>query len=91
MSLPAMECPICQRVWTPTPFDDCVLPGCGCFGTELDRDTPCEGCGITHAWNCPKLPGRAERVAATTNPKLAEIWPDGRVVYRGSVSQDPEK
>lgn len=62
MNLPEMECPICERVWTPTMFDDCCLPACGCFGTELDRNTPCEPCGISHAWNCPKLGNHARRV-----------------------------
>lgn len=95
MSLPEMQCPLCDRIWTPTILDDCLLPGCGCYGTELDRDTPCEKCGIAHAWNCPKLAGNRERVAHTADPKLVELWHDdegNRIgeVHRGRVSQLPE-
>ena len=79
MPLPEMECPICGRVWTPTMFDDCLLPACGCFGSELDRQTPCEPCGLAHAWNCPKRPGAPEH---PETPKFIELWPDGSVVQR---------
>lgn len=80
-----LECPICGRVWTPSLFDDYMLPACGCYGATPTRDTPCEGCGISHAWNCPKIPGREERVAKTTTPKLYEVWEDGTEVVRGTV------
>lgn len=85
-----MECPLCERVWTPSMFDDYMLPACGCFGDEPSRNTPCEPCGISHAWNCPKVPGRDERVAKTTTPQLIEFGPHG-TVHRGTISQNPEK
>lgn len=86
MSLPEMECTICHRVWTPTMFDDCFLPVCHCFGTEFDRDTPCNSCGLSHAWACPKIEGNA----ANPNPKVMEILPDGSTVHRGRLSQESE-
>lgn len=47
------ECPVCERVWMPTPFDDYFLPSCGCYGTSHDqRKIPCEACGLPHAWKC---------------------------------------
>lgn len=84
-----MQCPICERVWTPTMFDDCCLPLCGCFGTVMDRDTPCEPCGISHAWNCPKAPGYAERRGATSEPQLIEFGSPLGAVHKGVISQDP--
>ncbi len=65
-------------------FDDCCLPACGCFGDELDRNTPCEPCGISHAWNCPKIAGHEKRTAQTTEPKLIEMSPLGEV-HKGTV------
>ena len=87
MSLPEMQCPICTRVWTPTMFDDCLLPACGCFGTELDRATPCNSCGLSHAWTCSEIAGNENR---KTNPKVVEILSDGATVHRGRLSQVPE-
>lgn len=47
------ECPICHRVWTPTMFDDYMLPACGHFGDDSDvRNVPCDSCGTSHAWKC---------------------------------------
>jgi len=89
MALPEMECPICQRVWTPTMFDDYCLPACGCFGDEPSRNTPCEPCGISHAWNCPQVPGHAERTKHTTEPQFIEVGPLG-VVHKGTVKGAPE-
>jgi hypothetical protein len=79
-----LQCPICQRVWVPSMFDDYCLPACGCYGEEATRDTPCEPCGISHAWNCPNLPGRQE-LPTTREPQFIEVWPDGTKVLRGKV------
>ena len=76
-----IDCPICHRVWTPTMHDDCMLPACGCYGDKLDRDTPCESCGMSHAWQCkdrPDGPMKAE-------PNLIEITPDGTEILRGKT------
>lgn len=46
-------CPICGRVWTVTPLDDCLMPSCGCFGSDTSADNParpCESCGIAHVY-----------------------------------------
>jgi hypothetical protein len=42
-------CPICKRTWLVTPWDDCFLPSCGCYGTDASTgDRPCESCGMAH-------------------------------------------
>lgn len=46
-------CPICSRTWTVTPWDDYLIPACGCYGDD-PRNAPCESCGLRHAWNCDK-------------------------------------
>lgn len=79
-----MECPECNRVWTPTPYDDCLLPACGCYGDKLDRDTPCESCGLSHGWTCPKIPGYEER-RKNPNPQLIERRADGTEIHRGRI------
>ena len=51
-------CPICKRKWLVTPFDDCLMPNCGCFGFDTGPDNPnrlCENCGLLHSFNCKKL------------------------------------
>lgn len=48
-------CPICSREWTVTPLDDCLLPICGCYGSDTSADNPyrpCQDCGIKHAETC---------------------------------------
>ena len=48
-------CPICKRMWLVTPFDDCLMPTCGCFGDDVshkNKNRLCERCGIQHAVNC---------------------------------------
>ena len=48
-------CPICKRHWLVTVMNDCMLPACGCYGTDTSADNPnrpCETCGIRHAMNC---------------------------------------
>lgn len=45
-------CPVCTRTWEVTPHDDCMMPACGCFGTDASAANParpCEGCGLRHA------------------------------------------
>lgn len=52
-------CPVCSRTWTVTPFADCFMPACGCFGfdsSEANPNRPCESCGMSHAWKCEKRP-----------------------------------
>jgi hypothetical protein len=68
-------------------FDDCCLPACGCYGDKLDRHTPCEPCGISHAWNCPNRPGFDGRTDRP-EPQLVEVHQDGMVVYRGVQNAD---
>lgn len=54
-------CPLCLREWLVTPWSDCMLPACGCFGSDTSAanpSRPCEPCGITHAWTCPHMPER---------------------------------
>jgi hypothetical protein len=51
-------CPICNRTWLVTPFDDCLLPDCGCYGFDTsptNHTRPCEACGITHAFARPRM------------------------------------
>lgn len=48
-------CPMCGRHWLVTPDDDCMIPACGCYGTDTgaqNPDRPCQACGLLHAWNC---------------------------------------
>lgn len=50
-------CPVCDRTWTVTPFDDCMLPACGCYGDDTSAANPhriCHRCGLAHARRCPK-------------------------------------
>jgi len=49
------KCPVCEREWLVTPFDDCMLPACGCFGTDTSSGNPnriCHNCGMAHARTC---------------------------------------
>jgi hypothetical protein len=44
-------CPICNRDWLVTPFDDCLMPACGCYGKNTGPSNPdrvCEECGLAH-------------------------------------------
>lgn len=55
-------CPLCQEFWLVTPKRDCFLPACGCYGEDTSAanpDRPCEQCGLSHAFGCPRL-GRRE-------------------------------
>lgn len=46
-------CPICKRTWLVTPWADCMLPACGCYGDDASTgDRPCESCGLGHASKC---------------------------------------
>jgi hypothetical protein len=50
------ECPLCGRVWEITRWDDCLVPACGCHGDDpWSGRAPCEACGLSHAWSCPKI------------------------------------
>lgn len=52
-------CPLCQRRWLVTPAADCLLPACGCFGTDTTASNPhrpCHSCGLSHALACSKTP-----------------------------------
>jgi hypothetical protein len=47
------KCPICGREWLVTPMDDCMLPACGCYGSDTGPDNPnrpCHRCGTIHAF-----------------------------------------
>ena len=51
-------CPICNRYWLITMFDDCMLPACGCYGNDVSADNPdrpCHSCGLKHALSCVKM------------------------------------
>jgi hypothetical protein len=77
-------CPTCDRTWTVTPSDDCMVPACGCFGSDTSADNltrPCDSCGTRHAWTCPKVEGHAER-SVTLTPRRVEILPSGRMTER---------
>lgn len=53
-------CPMCGRAWTVTPFADCFMPACGCYGDDASAanpNRPCESCGLSHAWKCVKHDG----------------------------------
>lgn len=52
-------CPICQLTWTVTILRDCLLPACGCYGSDTSPGNPyrpCHDCGLDHALSCPKKP-----------------------------------
>ncbi len=58
------RCPWCGRRWWVTPVDGCLLPACGCAGSDTTADNPyrpCHACGLDHALNCtqprPKVRG----------------------------------
>jgi hypothetical protein len=58
---PKNECPSCGRVWTITRWDDCMVPACGCYGDDpWSGRAPCESCGLSHAWTCPKIGAKSE-------------------------------
>ena len=47
-------CPICHKTWLVTPYADCMLPACGCYGDDTSANNPnrpCEPCGIAHAFS----------------------------------------
>lgn len=55
-------CPLCQMTWIVTPARDCMIPSCGCFGSDASAanpDRPCEPCGLAHALVCDKMPRKA--------------------------------
>lgn len=57
-------CPICGMKWLVTPYRDCLLPACGCYGDDAGPNNPhrpCERCGLTHAMSCPG--GKAAKAA----------------------------
>jgi hypothetical protein len=48
-------CPICKRKWVVRPLDDCLLPSCGCFGSDMSANNPnrpCQRCGMEHFSAC---------------------------------------
>ena len=50
-------CPICKKYWQVTILEDCLLPTCGCYGSDTSANNlnrPCEHCGIHHAMSCNK-------------------------------------
>jgi hypothetical protein len=52
-------CPLCGRTWTVTPLDDCFVPACGHYGTDVspaNKERPCEPCGMAHMRECEGLP-----------------------------------
>ena len=56
MSLNAGQstCPICHKTWLVTPYADCMLPACGCYGDDTSASNPnrpCEACGMAHAFS----------------------------------------
>ena len=81
------KCPICEREWLVTPFDDCMIPACGCYGDDVGATNParpCDECGTRHAWSCPKIEGNEGR-AATPHPRRVDILPGGATVERKSL------
>jgi hypothetical protein len=58
MDLGMSKYPVCGKEWLVTPFQDCMLPACGCYGddvSEKNPSRPCERCGFHHAVTCPKM------------------------------------
>ena len=52
------KCPVCGKEWLVTPGNDCLLPACGCFGSDTSAANPnriCEPCGMHHFANCKKV------------------------------------
>jgi hypothetical protein len=50
-------CPMCRVTWLVTPQTDCLVPACGCFGTDTSASNPnrpCEPCGLAHAMAVPR-------------------------------------
>jgi hypothetical protein len=47
-------CPVCDRTWTVTPYDDFSLPECGCFAGQPEGKSPCKTCGEQHMAACTK-------------------------------------
>jgi hypothetical protein len=51
-------CPMCMRVWLVTEADDCMMPACGCFGSDTSANNPhrpCHACGLAHVSNCERF------------------------------------
>lgn len=51
-------CPECGTRWLVTPLRDCLLPACGCFGSDTgptNPGRPCHSCGMSHVLACPKM------------------------------------
>lgn len=49
---------MCNRTWLVTDVDDCMMPACGCYGTdssEANPARPCERCAVAHTWTCPYI------------------------------------
>lgn len=59
------KCPICGRTWLVTPYDDCMIPACGCYGKDSSAENPnrpCEKCGMDHARNCKLIPSKKGKI-----------------------------
>lgn len=71
----ASTCPICGRSWTVTPWDDCLLPACGCYGHDVgpgNPNRPCNRCGLRHAL----AHSEPAHVAGTPTVKYVPIGPE---------------
>lgn len=69
-------CPQCGRRWWVTPLDDCLVPACGCYGTDTGADNPerpCHRCGLAHATSCEHMPARSARPQPTEGTTPAEL------------------
>lgn len=49
-----VTCPICNRTWRISMYDDCMVPACGCYGSfpPETASVPCHSCGTRHAFQC---------------------------------------
>ncbi len=60
-------CPICHKSWLVTPFADCLMPACGCYGhdvSEKNHSRLCQNCGIQHVLHCDKAEVRRAETPA---------------------------
>ena len=65
-------CPICERTFQVTPYDDIFIPACGCYDDAEGGHYPCEACGLPHVYACLDKGEAPERrfVAITDGDRL---------------------
>jgi len=79
-------CPICNRTWLVTMYEDCLLPACGCYGEDTGPDNqhrPCHSCGLEHAFSCPKMGLDEKTQRELKSSPVITIDAEGNVVEEG--------